>query len=170
LHAALPELNGLRGVSDLHRKSPATRIILLTGAPDNREGVLALRLGVRGYCGEDIAPSLLVKAVRVVQQGEIWIGRKVIPDLLHEVNAHTQVLKGEAAPRVVGSLDGLSGRKLQVALLVGRGLCNKEISDQLRITESTVKAHLTAIFHRLGMTDRLRLALLVAEQRQTRNN
>lgn len=163
VHTALPELNGLRGISDLLRLNPAARIVLFTRLPDNKEAVLALKLGVRGYCGEDLAPSLLVKAVRAVERGEIWISRSVIPDLLAEMAAPAQVREKQAAPHAPCSLDGLSARKLQIALLVGNGLCNKEISDRLSITESTVKAHLSAIFQSLGMTNRLRLALTVAE-------
>jgi len=86
----LAELGGIGGVAEIHRLRPATRIVLLTNRPDEREGIAALKAGARGYCNRDIDPLLLAKALDVVQQGEIWVGRKLIPHLLEELTALTE--------------------------------------------------------------------------------
>ena len=86
----LPELGGIRGVAALQRLRPATRIVLVTSHPDEQEGIAALKAGVRGYCDRDIEPRLLGKALDVVQKGEIWVGRKLIPHLLEELTALTE--------------------------------------------------------------------------------
>lgn len=154
---------GLEGVSALRCLSPLTQIILLSHAPDDREAIQALKMGVKGYCHSNIDPRLLVRAVKLVRQGEIWVGRKVIPNLIEEIAAARQGRQKESIHPQMFRLDSLTPRELQIARLIGDGSCNKEIADRLKISESTVKAHLTAIYRKLKIDDRLRLALLVTE-------
>jgi DNA-binding NarL/FixJ family response regulator len=165
LDLALPGLGGVGGVPAIQRLSPAARIVLLTGAPAEKQAVLGLLAGARGYCDRRLGPVLVRKAVDVVQGGEIWIERRVIPHLLRKVKALGRRDHGTDPPGPVGPLLRLLGaRELEIARLVGAGASNKEIAAQLSITEATVKAHLTSIFRKLRVTDRLRLALFVAEQ------
>ena len=167
LDLALPGLDSLNGVSSVQRFCPVTRIILLTPAPDDEEAISALKLGVRGYWGSDLDDLSLAKAVEVVRNGEIWIGRKLIPKLLSELQWLTE--RQEEISRVRMSLDlgSLSAREQEVARLIGDGLCNKEIASHLDITERTVKAHLTKIFRKLKISDRLHLAVMVADYHRT---
>ena len=159
----LPELGGIRGVAAIQRLRPATRLVLLTHRPDEREGITALKAGARGYCDRDIDPGLLGKALAVVQQGEVWVGRKLIPHLLEELTALTERQQQDAPPDIDSRLDRITAREREIAQLLSAGASNKEIAQKLNVTERTVKAHLTAIFRKLGISGRLQLALFVLE-------
>jgi two-component system NarL family response regulator len=119
------------------------------------------KAGVRGYCRIDIDPELLKRVVVAVQLGELWIRRSLMARLLDElgVRVPAEALEKRA---VVGRLVRLTVREQQIAALVGGGGTNKQIARRLAISERTVKAHLTEIFRKLGITDRLKLALLLA--------
>jgi DNA-binding NarL/FixJ family response regulator len=166
LDTALPGLHGVDGVPDVQRVNPSARIVVLASAPSERQAVFALVAGARGYCDRNIAPSLVRKAADVVHRGEIWIGRGVVPHLLRRITSLTpsddETGKGRTLPT---RFEFLAPRERQIALLVGAGANNKEIAGQLSITEATVKAHLTSVFRKLNVSDRLRLALFVSGQR-----
>jgi two-component system, NarL family, nitrate/nitrite response regulator NarL len=166
LDLALPGLSGLDGVPDIQRLNPGARLVLLASSPSERQAVFALVAGARGYCDRNIAPSQLKKAVEVVQRGEIWIGRHVVPHLLRRITSLTPA-GPDAGPggRLARRFEFLAPREREIALLVGSGANNREIAERLSITESTVKAHLTSVFRKLDVPDRLRLALVVRRQR-----
>jgi len=167
LDLALPGLSGLDGVPDIQRLNAAARIVVLASAPSERQAVLALVAGARGYCDRRIAPSLVSKAAEVVQGGEIWIGRHVVPHLLRKITSLSPIPVAAAPGRGLPTrFEFLGPREREIALLVGGGANNREIAGRLRITESTVKAHLTSVFRKLNVSDRLRLALLMSGQRQ----
>jgi two-component system nitrate/nitrite response regulator NarL len=163
LDLALPQLDRVRGVSAIQRLSPSTNIILLTSNLNGKEAIRALKAGAKGYCNRNIDPFLLEKAVDVIQKGEIWVGRKVIPGLLEELTSIIERRQKDSLLQPDVDFDCLTPREHQVAQLVGDGLCNKDIARRLNISQRTAKAHLTAIFRKLKISDRLRLALLVTE-------
>jgi DNA-binding NarL/FixJ family response regulator len=163
LDLALPQLGGIRGVPAIHRMNPSTKVILLTNTLNEREGIAALKAGARGYCPKDINPFLIKKAVEQVQKGEIWVGRYLIPHLLEELSALTERRRKASLSNPDRRLEVLSPREREIAHLIGGGASNKEIASRLNVTERTVKAHLTAVFRKLGFSDRLRLALFVTE-------
>jgi DNA-binding NarL/FixJ family response regulator len=159
------QMLGPRGVPQLPallRLSPGTRVILLAVTPTAREQVAALKMGARGCCPAVTPAALLRKAVQSVHNGEIWVARNVIPDLLKEV-----LILAEVRARAVAAADDRFGRLTRserlIAHLIGNGASNKEIASELNVTEKTVKAHLTAIFRKLGVSDRLRLAILMTQ-------
>lgn len=159
----LPMLDGVGGVRAIHHLSPPTKIVLLTGTLDEKEGLSALKAGARGYCQKDTESALLKKAVQMVRKGDIWAGRNLIPHLLEELTSLTE-RRREAPPGDRDSrLDRLTPREREIAHLIGGGASNKEIASRLNVTEGTVKAHLTAIFRKIGLSGRLQLALFVAE-------
>ena len=158
----LPELGGISGVEAIQQLRPTTKIVLLTSRPDEREGIAALKAGARGYCDRDIDPGLLGKALEVVQNGEIWVGRKLIPHLLEELAALSEQQKDSPAT-LDSRLDRITPRERQIVQLLSAGASNKEIAKRLNVTERTVKAHLTAVFKKLGISGRLQLALFVLE-------
>lgn len=165
LDLVFPNLGGVDGITAIQRHRPATKIVLFTKTPDDREGLMALKAGARGYCHTEIDPGLLRKATDVVHKGEIWVGRKLIPHLLEELTSATERRQRETAGATRDSrLDRLTPRERQIVELLSQGANNKEMSRQLSVTERTVKAHLTAIFRKLGVSDRLQLALFVIEQ------
>jgi DNA-binding NarL/FixJ family response regulator len=163
LDLKLPGLGGIGDVARLRRLRPSTRIMILTSRSDEREGVEALRAGAWGYSERDIAPGLLKKAVDVIQSGEIWIGRRLVPALLEELRALSERPPATRVESGAG-LERVSAREREIAQLVGAGANNREVATKLGITERTVKAHLTAIFRKLGISSRLQLALVVLEQ------
>jgi DNA-binding NarL/FixJ family response regulator len=101
--------------------------------------------------------------VETVQKGEIWVRRDLVPHLLEELTNRTN-RRAKAAPAPPNRrLARLTPREREIVYLVGGGHSNKEIANELNVGERTVKAHMTAIFRKVGVSDRLRLALFVAE-------
>ena len=128
-------------------------LVVLSNLPSNEEGLLAFSVGAAGYCNALALPDVLQQVSGVVEQGGLWVGQ----DLMQRLFA---ALTARAAPGQ-SQLTGLSAREHQVAQAVARGGTNKEIARAMGITERTVKAHLTAVFEKLGVRDRLQLSLIV---------
>ncbi|WP_410499838.1 helix-turn-helix transcriptional regulator [Chitinibacter sp. S2-10] len=133
-------------------KLQAHVVLLASSTPNDEEGYRALQLGFSGYCHAYAPAPLLEQIVEVIQSGEIWAGRSLVQRLLGAINR---------LPAQQNVLQGLSDREAQVARLTAKGLSNKEIARQLEITERTVKAHLTTIFEKLNVGDRVQLVLRV---------
>ena len=163
LDIALPGLGGATGIAALQKLRAAAKIIVLTGAPDEREGIAILKAGARGYCHRDIDGPLLEKATDVVLKGEIWVGRKLIPHLLEELTVLTEQRRRDTPGKGDERLGRVTPRERQIVDLLSAGASNKEIAKRLNVTERTVKAHLTAIFRKLGLSGRLQLALFALE-------
>lgn len=158
----LPDLEGMKGIASLMQLQPATRIIALSSETSDDKELALFRIGVRGCCRSDIDPQLLKSVVVAIQQGELWIRRTITPRLLDELGAR---MRDESESRRTASarIADLTRREREIAELIGNGECNKQIARRLTITERTVKAHLTEIFRKLGIADRLKLALLVID-------
>lgn len=159
----LPGLDGPRGVAALRRADAATRIIVLAEAASDELEIALFKLGVRGCARRDIDPQLLKRVVVAIEHGELWIRRSITPRLLDELSARIR----EATNGVQTASDQLAvltGREREIVKLIGSGESNKQIARELCITERTVKAHLTGIFRKLGVADRVRLALRVASR------
>ncbi len=159
LDLALAGLGGMAAAADLIGRHAGCRTVIMSRSPNEDEGIAALRAGARGYCNLYIDPRLLVKVISTVQAGEVWAGRKLIDRLV-------QMIVSSAAPRRASNadtaaFDALTPREREIAMLVGEGVSNKIIARRLDITERTVKAHLGAVFSKLGLPGRLQLALLV---------
>ena len=154
-------LHDSEDISSIQRVSPSTKIILLTKTHDDHEGTAMLEAGVKGYCNVDIDSNLLQKAVQMVHKGEIWVGRKFISQLLDALVTLTEKQRTTSLPEMEESLECLTPRERQIVRLLGGGASNKEIANELNVTEKTVKAHFTSIFRKLGVSDRLHLALFV---------
>jgi DNA-binding NarL/FixJ family response regulator len=163
LDITLPGLGGASGIASIQKLRAAAKIIVLTEAPDEREGIAILKAGARGYCHRDIDIALLEKATHVVLKGEIWVGRKLIPHLLEELTVLTEQRRRDAPGRSDERLERVTPRERQIVDLLSAGASNKEIAKRLNVTERTVKAHLTAIFRKLGLSGRLQLALFALE-------
>jgi len=168
----LPRLGLIKDISEIQRLSTATKIIVLTSDPDTDEALVALEAGARGYCSSDIDSVLIKRALQVVQKGEIWANREFTSRLLKELifrsYGHELILRSakaeELSPSYPDGLRNLTNREQEIVSLVGRAASNKEIASMLQITESTVKAHLGSIFRKLGVSDRLRLAIFMKQK------
>lgn len=155
-----PGLGGTSGIREVRRLSPATRVVVLTHARNEREELEVLRRGARGYSGP-VGTDVLFKMVEKVQQGEVWAGRKTIGRLLDEFLGGEDLSSRERT-LVQSQLQRLTVRERQILRLLGEGASNKEIATALNVSVSTIKAHLTKVFRKLGQSDRVRLALFVA--------
>lgn len=131
------------------------RIILANTAPDDAQAFAALQAGCYGYCHAAAPLETLKQVLNVVAQGGIWAGQALVQRLLAAVN-HLPAQSADQA-----TLAPLSEREREVARLAAQGAANKVIARELTITERTVKAHLSSIFEKLQVDDRIQLALLV---------
>ena len=148
-------------VAALIQSRPDCRVVVLSSVPEQVEGLRALNAGARGYCHLLAAPVLLQEVAQVVSLGGLWVG----PDLVQRLMAATRELlqRSPDAVRPAVDLSVLSERELQVARAVAEGQSNREVAEQLHITERTVKAHLGAVFEKLGLRDRVQLVLQLAQ-------
>ena len=153
-------------ISSLNRIKECNARILVVGNHWPEENQLdALIAGASGYCESDVPPALLLKTVEGVINGDIWIQRHLISkvlDSLIQTNAATKD-KSESDLNRKNLLNGLSKREFDVAKMISLGKSNKIIAATLFISERTVKAHLTSIFRKLEIPDRLHLAVLLKE-------
>ncbi len=147
--------DGLQSLKTIRSLSPTTRTIVLADADGDLAAVRALKDGAHGYCSRNTDPGLILKAIRLVRQGEIWVGRKVMLELIDELTA----LHAARAVEDETRLRRLTQRERQISGLIAIGASNKEIADRLSITERTVKAHLTNIFQKLQLSSRVHLAI-----------
>lgn len=137
--------------------SDRIRVVAASSNPRDPEAMAALDAGCAAYChAYSDAPTL--KQVReVVEAGHVWIGKALMQRLLRGVN---HVVASRPTPDPSWS-EGLTQRETEVAILAANGASNLAIAQQCQISERTVKAHLSAIFGKLNITDRLQLALRV---------
>lgn len=136
-------------------------VVVLSPVPQDAEGLRALDAGARGYVHLLAVPAVLREVEQVVRHGGLWAG----PELVQRLLAATRTLlqRQPAAARELVDLSQLSEREAQVARAVAAGKSNREIAAQLCISERTVKAHLGQVFAKLGVRDRVQLALRLAE-------
>ena len=148
---------------------PDARVILLSNSPEPGEGLKALNEGARGYTHAYGVPALLQEVALVVEHGGLWVG----PDLLQRlVGSTSAALASRPAPSTPteNAWANLSAREAQVARAVSAGRSNKEVAALMFISERTVKAHLGAVFEKLGVRDRLQLVLRLAASVDTMSN
>ncbi len=153
-------------ISNILKQAPHTRIIVLEGTSSIPVNQMSLfKTGAHGFCAIDIRTDLLVKAAHAVCNGEIWVPRKLITRLIGELARENGPETLKPANFEDKSVKLLTPRELQVARMVHLGGNNKMIARELEISERTVKAHLSAIFRKLEIENRLHLALFFSEIR-----
>ena len=165
LHAEKPDSQGWvdTAIDEIIKHFPDSRIVVLANVPDQRQAVDVLKRGAAGYCHAYLPAEALRQVRAVVEHGGLWLGQ----DLLQRLIAVSTTLVGNQPQRIAELTAKLTPREKEVALEAARGLSNKLIARDLKITERTVKAHLKHIFERLNVKDRLQLALLLSERRST---
>ena len=154
---------GSHGLISLRRLCAETKIIIMSGDISEEVEWALLRAGIRGCCRCDAEPKILRQVVKAVKEGELWIRRALIARLVDELGKTTKS-KLNAYRIPLSLLNKLTQREYDIAVRVGYGESNKLISLACDITERTVKAHLTEIFSKLGVPDRLNLALTLAAE------
>ncbi len=161
LDLAMPRHPGLEALRELSSTSGSSvRVILLTAAAEKAQIVEALQLGARGVVLKDSATQLLLKAIHTVMAGEYWVGRESVSNLVQYLRTLVQSSSEEARQKKFG----LTPRELEIVSTVVAGYSNKEIAEYCKISEDTVKHHLSNIFDKLGVSTRLELALFAVNQ------
>ena len=148
---ALPEL--------LVGPTPA-RVIILTNSLDRELQQRAVQLGASGLVSKDKPAEVLFKAIEKVHAGEVWFERATIANALSEMSR----VNGKESDDDALKIAALSKREREVVVLIGEGLKNKQIADRLFLSETTVQHHLSSIFSKLRVTDRLELVIYAYRQ------
>ena len=138
----MPNVDGIEAIRELRERVPTARAIVLSSFIDDEKLFPAVRAGAAGYLLKDVQPQELVQAIRTVHAGGALLHPKVASRLLEEI-----------------STDPLTPREREVLSLIGRGMANKVIARELSLSEKTVKAHVSSILAKLGVTDRTQAAL-----------
>jgi DNA-binding NarL/FixJ family response regulator len=138
---------------------PGQFAVVLADEPNEAIVAESLALGASGCCNTHAAPEVLRQVALVVENGGLWVGQNLLQRL---VGSASRVLASRSDGKKEGEWTSLlSDREAQVARLVAGGASNREIAMELSITERTVKAHLSAVFEKLGLRDRLQLSLRI---------
>jgi two-component system nitrate/nitrite response regulator NarL len=158
LDLRMPNLDGLSALQALQQTNKRTRIIVLTASEDKNEFVQAMKLGCSGIVLKQTAPDLIVKSIRKVHAGEIWLDSHTTAAVMRQFQTGTEA-GGSASGGKGRERSPLSAREREIVALVAQGYKNKEMAEKMFISEQTVKNHLHNIFDKLGVSDRLELAL-----------
>ncbi|MBX7197494.1 MAG: response regulator transcription factor [Sandaracinaceae bacterium] len=153
----MPGTDGVAGTRAIRAVAPDSKVLVLTTFDDDESVFDAISAGAVGYLLKDASRDDLVGAIRAAARGQSPLTPAVAAKLVARVAALQQTSAASAR------LEGMSERELEVLRLVARGASNKEIASELRITEGTVKNHLTHVFEKLGVSDRTQAALLARD-------
>ena len=159
LDLAMPRVTGLGALKDLEAAGLSTRTIMLTAQIERTEIVTALQLGARGIVLKEAATQLLLKSIRCVMDGQYWVGREGVADLVQMLRQMLTEDEGRK-PHF-----GLTKRELDIVGAIVAGFANKDIARKFSISEDTVKHHLTNIFDKTGVSNRLELALFAVDHK-----
>jgi DNA-binding NarL/FixJ family response regulator len=150
----MASLDGLTALQKLQHCRSKTKIIVLTASEDKNHFVQAMKFGARGIVLKRTTTELLIKSIRKVHAGEIWLDSHTTAAVMHRFSSPT-----ETEPLGDRDLFPLSPREREIAALVAEGFRNNEVAGKMFITEQTVKNHIHNIFDKLGVSNRLELAL-----------
>ena len=152
----MPIQNGLSAIKELKSKGCQANIIVLTIHEDREYLLEAINIGANGYVMKDAEADHLIDAIRSVYYGETYIQPSMASDLIYAINKSPyKTVKKRFAQ------NDLTPREIEVLLLIADGLNNKEIADELYISEKTVKNHVSNIFKKLDVADRTQAAIYV---------
>src|SRR5260221_10771653 len=156
LDLKMPGLDGLTALQKLQNSRTKTKVIVLTASEDKNQFVQAMKFGTCGIVLKQTATELLIKSIRKVHAGEIWLDSHTTAAVMRQFSSPMESV-------TLGSRDReryqLSQREREIVVLVAQGFKNKEMAEKMFISEQTVKNHLHNIFDKLGVSDRLELAL-----------
>jgi DNA-binding NarL/FixJ family response regulator len=154
LDLVMPRRDGVAAISEIRRRSPRTRVIVLTSFLDDDKLLPAVRAGAAAYVLKDIQPQELVQAIRTVHGGDSLLHPAAAARVMAELAADGERRAGAA----------LTPREREVLSLIARGMPNKVIARELRVSEKTVKTHVSNLLGKLGLTDRTQAALYAVRE------
>jgi len=159
LDLSMPKVHGLDALRDLGKSEIQTRTIVLTASIAREQVIEALQLGAHGIVMKHSATDLLIKSIHSVMAGQYWLGQESISDLVQVIRRVTPQHTGSKTRQDFG----LTPREREVVGLIVAGYTNKDLAQKLGISEQTVKHHLTNIFDKLGVSNRLELVLFAID-------
>jgi len=162
LDLSMPKQDGMEVLRELSAAKLPVRTLLLTAAINKSQIVQALRLGAYGVILKESTTQRLFDSIHCVMAGQYWVGRESVSDL---VMALRSIAPPDGAARVPDY--GLTPRELEIVTLVVAGYSNPDIAQRCSISEQTVKHHISNIFDKLGVSNRLELALFAVNHRLT---
>lgn len=162
LDLSMPRQDGMEVLRELSLSKIPVRTLLLTASIEKAQIVQALKLGAYGVILKEATTQRLFDSIQCVMAGQYWVGRESVSDL---VRALRSVAPSENGAR--GKDYGLTTRELEIVTLVVAGYSNPDIAQRCSISEQTVKHHISNIFDKLGVSNRLELALFAVNHRLT---
>jgi len=153
----MPVLDGLAATIELRQGPEPPHVIVLTTFDADDYVLRALAAGADGFLLKDTPPPEILEAIRRVADGDPMLSPSVTRSLIKQVAPTDRSRTSRAQER----LEGLTDRERDVALAVGRGLSNAEIAGELYLSVPTVKAHVSRLFEKLGVTNRVQIAIVV---------
>ena len=153
LDLVLGDEDGLSFLPELCQASPNSRVLVLTGVQNPEAHRRAIRRGAMGIVLKEHAADQLLKAITKVAEGEVWIERSLMGSMIQEFN------KPALVDPEVAKIESLTDREREVIALLGEGLKNKQVGERLFISETTVTHHLSSVFSKLEVSDRLELII-----------
>ncbi|WP_422751709.1 response regulator [Micromonospora sp. WMMD1219] len=160
----MPRVDGLAATEALRATAEPPEVLVLTTFDADEQVLRALRAGASGFLLKDTPPAEIVAAVRRVAAGEATLSPAVTRKLIAHVTGTAPVPGADPKrERAVRLLDGLSEREREVAVLLGRGRTNAEISAELFMSVATVKAYVSRLLTKLDLNNRVQVALLVQD-------
>jgi DNA-binding NarL/FixJ family response regulator len=155
--------NPSEAVSEVIKKAPEIRVIVITGDVDEMTTVDYLRRGVRGIINRAIAPELLIRCIRKVNEGEMWLDNQGVSWVIEAYKTQATTL---TSPR---PKNRLTDKEMLIVSCVSQGMKNKDIAAEIGTTEQVVKNYLRRVYDKLGVSDRLELALYCVHHRLLEN-
>ncbi|MFB9682819.1 response regulator transcription factor [Amycolatopsis plumensis] len=164
----MPGTNGLVATERLRKDDPGIEVIVLTTLDSDDHVLRALRAGAGGFLLKRTPPAEIVDAIRRVAAGDPILSPSVIRQLINHVTDDTESAESARQRAAATALAGLSHRERQVANAIGEGKTNAEIAKELYMSLPTVKAHVTRLLGKLGLNNRVQIALLAHDAGQHR--
>ena len=156
----LPRVDGLTVLRSIKARADRSKVILFSSSENKEEFVEAMKLGCSGILSKDSAVSLIEKSISKVYAGEIWLDSNTTAAVIRQFASPTDFPPIHAPNgKATRERAQLSQREREIIILIAQGYKNKEIAEKMFITEQTVKNHLHNVFDKLGVSDRLELAL-----------
>ncbi len=151
----MPNVDGVEATRQVTALSPSTRVIVLTSFSEDEKVFASIKAGAQGYLMKDVLPQDLVRAIRTVHRGEAQLDPEIARKLMQEfTNPQPTVPKHD-----------LTEREMDVLRLIAQGKSNKEISEDLVLSEKTVKTHVSNILQKLHLSDRTQAAVYALRQK-----
>lgn len=158
LDLVMPQMDGVEATRLILERSPQSRVLILTSFGEDDQVFPAIRAGAQGYLLKDIQPRQLVQSVRETYQGKAQLHPDITRRLMDAVSGDAPLEQVKPVPPSK-DLEGLTGREREVLALIARGLSNREIAEQMVISEKTVKTHVSNLLGKLDLEDRTRAAI-----------